>query len=201
MGKGSIAKKKGNKNYNYFMLSKLIPVGPSIRSRAARKATSPSIDTDKSLKDIKPPPESVDYRPAILAAHHGAGIIKKSKNGRKAVLSSKARRRHEKSMDRAEVVLGRVAKKIERSRGQAKSIQSRKKNWDDINRQMPTKHKRASDIKGESGHSRESIRLETDEAMDGADETNVSAPPRSSVTEPTEVPLSMEDEDEDDGIE
>lgn len=109
--------------------------GASIHSRAARRATSPSIDTDKSLKQIRAPQESVDQRPAVLAAHHASGVTKKAKSGRKAVLSSKARRRQEKSMDRAEAVMDRTAVKVQRSKGHAKVIHSRKKTWDEINKE------------------------------------------------------------------
>ncbi|CRK04220.1 hypothetical protein BN1723_008849 [Verticillium longisporum] len=67
---------------------------PSKHSRAARRETDVDIDTDKSLKNVKAPAESVDARPSVLQAQHGAGITKRSKAGRKAVLSTKARRRH-----------------------------------------------------------------------------------------------------------
>ncbi|KAL2266511.1 hypothetical protein VTJ83DRAFT_5863 [Remersonia thermophila] len=108
---------------------------PSKHSRAARRATSPGIDTDKSLKDVQPPPGSIDRRPAVLAAHHAAGVTKKAKSGRKAVLSSRARRRQLKSMDRAEAVMDRTAVKVQKSIGHAKVISARKKAWDDINRE------------------------------------------------------------------
>ncbi|KLU92739.1 hypothetical protein MAPG_11641 [Magnaporthiopsis poae ATCC 64411] len=108
---------------------------PSKHSRAARRATSPSIDTDKSLKNVKPPAESINLRPAVLAAQHGAGVgkMKKARSGRKAVLSSRARRRHEKGMDRAEAIMDRTLSKIEKSKGQARTIQGRRKAWEDIN--------------------------------------------------------------------
>ncbi|KAL8400582.1 hypothetical protein RB594_000832 [Gaeumannomyces avenae] len=106
---------------------------PSKHSRAARRATSPGIDTDKSLKNVKPPAEPVNQRPAVLAAQHGAGVGKKGKSGRKAVPSSRARRRHEKGMDRAEAVMDRTLSKIEKSKGQARTVQGRRKAWDDIN--------------------------------------------------------------------
>ncbi|KAL2019984.1 hypothetical protein VTK56DRAFT_8984 [Thermocarpiscus australiensis] len=109
---------------------------PSIHSRAARRATSPSIDTDRSLKHVRPPPESVDRRPAVLAAHHTGGVTKKAKTNRKAVMSSKARRRREKSMDRAEAIMERTAVKVQKSKGHAKVIHSRKKAWEEINREV-----------------------------------------------------------------
>ncbi|KFY45466.1 hypothetical protein V494_00930 [Pseudogymnoascus sp. VKM F-4513 (FW-928)] len=106
----------------------------SVRSRAAKRASSPSIDTDKSLKDAKPPSET--KTPAVLGIHHGAGITKKSKNGRKAVLSAKAKRRQEISMDRAEAAMDKKSTKIEKSKDRARTIQSRSKTWDEQNRRM-----------------------------------------------------------------
>lgn len=99
-----------------------------------RRAESPSINTDKSLKQVRLPQESADHRPAVLAAHHTGGVTKKSKSGRKAVLSTRARRRQEKSMDRAEAIMDRTAVKVQRSKGSLKVIQSRKKTWDEVNR-------------------------------------------------------------------
>ncbi|KAK1835850.1 Alb1-domain-containing protein [Podospora conica] len=102
----------------------------SKHSRAARRATSPGIDTDKSLKHVKPPTDA--KKPDVLAAHHSGGITKKK---RKVVLSTKARKRQEKSMDRAEAVMDRTTTKVEKSKGSFRVIQSRKKTWDEINRE------------------------------------------------------------------
>ncbi|OBT53263.1 hypothetical protein VE04_05571 [Pseudogymnoascus sp. 24MN13] len=106
----------------------------SVRSRAAKRASSPSIDTDKSLKEAKPPSET--KTPAVLGIHHGAGITKKSKHGRKAVLSARAKRRQEISMDRAEAAMDKKSTKIEKSKDRARTIQSRSKTWDEQNRRM-----------------------------------------------------------------
>ncbi|KAI0490607.1 Alb1-domain-containing protein [Xylaria cf. heliscus] len=127
MAKGTIAKKKK---------------APSLHSRAARRATSPGIDTDKSLKNVQPPPESVDHRPSILAIHHGAGVSKKEKKGR--AMSSKARKRHEKAQDRAAAIMERTEKKVALSKDQSRAIQSRRKVWDDINQNIvPSKNDKA----------------------------------------------------------
>ncbi|KAI1328773.1 Alb1-domain-containing protein [Xylariaceae sp. FL0255] len=116
MAKGAISKKKK---------------ALSIHSRAARRATSPGIDTDKSLKNVRAPAESINHRPSVLAIHHGAGVSKKQKNGR--AMSSKARKRHEKAQDRAATILERTQNKIDQSKGQSRSIQARRKAWEDIN--------------------------------------------------------------------
>ncbi|ORY71935.1 Alb1-domain-containing protein [Pseudomassariella vexata] len=107
----------------------------SKHSREARRATSPSIDTDKSLKNVKPPPESADHRPSVLAIHSGAGVSKKQKRGRN--LSTKAKKRAEKGMDKAAAVMDRTENKIAKSKGRARSIQTRAKTWDDINSSVP----------------------------------------------------------------
>ncbi|KAI1102396.1 Alb1-domain-containing protein [Jackrogersella minutella] len=125
MAKGVIAKKKK---------------GPSVHSRAARRATSPSINTDKSLKNVQPPAESIDHRPSILSIHQGAGVSKKTSKGRN--LSFKARRRQEKEQDRAAAILERTEKKIAKSKGQARLIQTRSKTWDEVNNQIPANKKK-----------------------------------------------------------
>lgn len=106
---------------------------PSLHSRAARRATSPSINTDKSLKTVQPPSESLNQRPAILGLYQNAGVTKRNKHGRKAVMSSRARRRHEKGLMRAEGVVDRTAVKVAKSKKAESNIAGRKKTWDEIN--------------------------------------------------------------------
>lgn len=121
---GKILLVKPPHNHSFLTYS-----APSKHSRAVRRAASPSINTDKSLKEVKPPTE---IRQPVLEAHTGSGI-KKSK-GRKAVLSAKARKRQEKGMDRAEAVMDRTEKKIEKSKGRARNVQDRSKAWEDLNK-------------------------------------------------------------------
>ncbi|KAF8866922.1 hypothetical protein BDZ45DRAFT_667591 [Acephala macrosclerotiorum] len=120
MGKTAPIKKKG---------------GASVHSRAAKRASSPGIDLDKSLKDLKPPQGTKKQRPSVLAIHQGAGVTKK-KNGRKTVLSAKAKRRQEKGMDRAEAVMDKTEKKVQKSKGKARTVQERAKNWEELNKKM-----------------------------------------------------------------
>ena len=173
-------------------------LGPSVHSRAARRATSPSIDTDKSLKDVKLPEVSSHYRPDVFGVQQGSGITKRARKGRKAVLSTKARKRQEKQLDRAEAVMDRTAKKIERSRGQMKNINTRKKNWDDVNKQIPGKPTKGAEKLDQDEHERAAVAWETDEEMDGADESTLSAPAAVPVVDAAQVPLpaaeSYEDE-------
>lgn len=106
-----------------------------MRSRAAKRASSPGIDLDKSLKDLKPPQDIKKQRPSVLAIHQGAGVTKK-KNGRKTVLSAKAKRRQEKGMDRAEAIMDKTEKKVQKSKGRARTVQERAKGWEELNRKM-----------------------------------------------------------------
>ncbi|ROT42147.1 hypothetical protein SODALDRAFT_374509 [Sodiomyces alkalinus F11] len=150
-------------------------------SRAARRATSPSIDTDKSLKNVKPPSQSVDYRPAVLQAHHESGITKKSKHGRRALPSSKSLRRRGKYLERAEAILERTAVKIEKSKGRSRTLQGRRKGWDEVNKndavnvrpKFPTEEDLENESEGDAADtgavSAEAQGWETDEEMDGAD--------------------------------
>lgn len=88
------------------------------------------------MKNVKPPPESTNHRPSVLAVHQGSGVTKKSKHGRKSVLSARAKRRQEKGLDRAEAVMDKKEKKIEVSKGRARTGQERSKAWEDLNRKM-----------------------------------------------------------------
>lgn len=108
-------------------------LAPSLHSRAARRATSPSINTDKSLKDVELPSESHNQRPAVLGLHQNAGVTKKSKRGRKSVLSTRARARHERGLEKAEAIVDRTATKVQKSKYSASKVETRKKTWDEIN--------------------------------------------------------------------
>lgn len=175
-------------------------VGPSIHSRAARRATSPSIDTDKSLKTMKPPEESINHRPAVLAAHHSGGVTKKTKKGRKSMPSSRAKRRHEKGMDRAEAVMERTAKKLQKSKGQARTLVERSKTWDEINKDIPIELRGAKAARqpGQEDDEDDDAFVDTDEEMDALDEGTAPQAPQVASLGPQSVPLAqpLVDEDE-----
>ncbi|KAI8956806.1 Alb1-domain-containing protein [Daldinia sp. FL1419] len=171
MAKGTVTKKKK---------------ALSVHSRAARRATSPGINTDKSLKNIQPPAESVDHRPSVLAIHQGAGVSKKTKKSRN--LSSKARRRHEKGQDRAANIMEKTERKIAKSKGQARTIQTRRKAWDEINNQIPANNSESR----EEANGKENEASESDEEMDDAELDKV----HHDTTSIDKVPLQeVEDED------
>lgn len=167
------------------------PAAPSAHSRAARRATSPSINTDKSLKEARAPAESIDQRPAILAAHHNSGVSKKSK--RKNVMSRAARQRQERAAEMAEAVAERTAVKVQKSKASARVIESRKKTWDEINKDPVIKSKGAFAALAEKSD-------ESDEDMDEDEEVQdapvkvVPTPAAQNLHEQDEILLEDEEE-------
>ncbi|PVH79139.1 hypothetical protein DL98DRAFT_461337 [Cadophora sp. DSE1049] len=170
----------------------------SAHSRAAKRASSPGIDLDKSLKDLKPPPATKNQRASVLAIHQGAGISKKSKNGRKSVLSAKAKRRQEKGLDRAEAVIDKKEIKIEKSKDRARTVQERAKNWEELNKKMLAKKARevalALEKEKENGDWQDAEEMEED------DQVKAAPAPENTAMEDVEtensIPLPA-DEDED----
>ncbi len=163
-----------------------------MHSRAAKRASSPGIDLDKSLRDVKPP-ETKTQRPSVLAIHQGAGILKKSKNGRKAVLSAKAKRRQEKGMDRAEAVMDKKEKKVEKSKGKARTVQERAKAWDELNKKMLAKKAREEVLALE----KEKENWVDEDEGEGMQDVEVEdAPVAEAVPESMPLPEPAEDEDE-----
>ncbi|KPM40802.1 hypothetical protein AK830_g5769 [Neonectria ditissima] len=169
--------------------------GPSSNTRAARRATSPSIDTDKSLKDVKPPSRTAaSARPSVLAAHQSAGVQKKSKNNRKSQMSARARRRHEKGLEMAEAILERTSRKVEKSVGRGRNVKERSKAWDAINKaaEVEAADQLAEDklaaLEGEDGGAA------SDEEMNGADEKTLTAPATSEPVAAAPLPLDLDDD-------
>ncbi|RDW88616.1 hypothetical protein BP6252_00648 [Coleophoma cylindrospora] len=176
MGKTAPPKKKG---------------AASVHSRAAKRASSPSINTDKSLKEIKAPEETKN-RPSVLAVHQGAGVSKKSKNGRKAVLSAKAKRRQEKGLDRAEAVMDKKEIKIEKSRGKARNVQERAKAWEELNKKMIAKKLREEALDKENNEDEDWEDNKEDIQIEGTSTVEVAEP----ATIAAEQPVAMDAEDE-----
>lgn len=171
----------------------------SIRSRAARRATSPGIDTDKSLKDIKPPSRTTQARPSVLAAQHAAGVSKKSKRGRKSEMSAKARRRHEKGLEMAEAISERTSRKVQKSLESGRNVKERAAAWEKINKVAEAEVEGPVEEAEEEGEEKEGG-WETDDDMAGAAEDTLTAPPplRSmhAGPEPAQIPLPPVDDDD-----
>jgi hypothetical protein len=170
---------------------------PSKHSRAARRATSPGIDLDKSLKDLKPVRQSAAPRPSVLAAHQSAGIHKKARRGRHQ--SAKARRRHEKGIEMAEAVTERTGQKIKRSFGRERVVKDRSKEWDKVNRDALADAEKAEDDEADADDDDEERAWETDEDMDAgkagaADEPAEAAP--APAPAPVAAPKTTDDDDD-----
>ncbi|OAP62869.1 hypothetical protein AYL99_02096 [Fonsecaea erecta] len=97
------------------------------RSRASKRATSPSIDIDKSIKDA---PRASDATP-VLAARPNSGVTKAKR--KQKPLSRGQRRRHEKGLARAEMVQDQFARKVEDASHRLKKRRERKGMWEDVN--------------------------------------------------------------------
>ena len=95
----------------------------SIHSRAAKRASSPSMNFDKSLTSIKPPAESSNHRPSVLSVHNGAGVTKRKGKGKP--MSRQQRRRQENRSERAEAVMDKTVKKAEKSLVKGKVVKER----------------------------------------------------------------------------
>ncbi|KAF4779620.1 hypothetical protein HER10_EVM0005413 [Colletotrichum scovillei] len=176
---------------------------PSLHSRAARRATDVDIDTDKSLKEVKAPAAATDFRPSVLNAQHNSGVSKKTKN-RKAQMSAKAKERKEKAADRAEAIMGRTSTKTEKSKDRARRVQTRSKQWEDINKGAIAAKKFPDEEDSEVEQRQTKSRTvevaagkgwETDEEMDGADD-DVAAPAPAPAAAVSAPPPANDDFDE-----
>ncbi|KAM3084570.1 hypothetical protein ACMFMG_001328 [Clarireedia jacksonii] len=176
MGKTAPLKKKG---------------AASVHSRAAKRASSPSIDTDKSLKDVKAPVETT-YRPQVLAVHQGAGVSKK-KNAKKQ-LSAKARRRQEKGMDRAEAVMDRTERKIEKSKGRGRTVQERAKTWEDLNKKIATR-KAMEELMGKEKEGQKDIDEDENQSEVEMDEATPAPISTEATAQSVPLPTPVEDEE------
>lgn len=111
-----------------------IPPEATIHSRAARRAVSPSIDLDKSLKrtardSASPAREPANAKPHVLAAQN-AGITKKSKA---KPMKRQQRARQMKAVDRAADNMDKLELKVQKSVGKEKKVKDRRKGWDEVN--------------------------------------------------------------------
>ncbi|EXJ55895.1 hypothetical protein A1O7_08826 [Cladophialophora yegresii CBS 114405] len=97
------------------------------RSRASKRATSPSIDVDKSIKQA---PRASDVTP-LLAARPNGGVTKSKK--KQKPLTRGQRQRQERVLARAEVVQDQMSKKVEDAAGRLKKRRERKCMWDEVN--------------------------------------------------------------------
>ncbi|KOS39456.1 hypothetical protein ACN38_g9693 [Penicillium nordicum] len=104
----------------------------SQRSRAARRAASPSLDLDKSVTSLPRAESPTTIRPSVLADRATSGIQKKQKKNDK--VSRAQRLRQQKGMDRAEAVVDQLEIKKAKSLARGRTVNSRRADWEDTNR-------------------------------------------------------------------
>ncbi|CAG8925580.1 unnamed protein product [Penicillium salamii] len=102
------------------------------RSRAARRAASPSMDLDKSVTSLPRAESPSTQGPAVLADRANAGVMKKQKKNDK--VSRAQRLRQQKGMDRAEAVLDQLEIKKAKSFARARVVDGRRADWEETNR-------------------------------------------------------------------
>lgn len=113
--------------------------------------------------------------------------MSKKSNGRKSVLSTKARQRHEKAMEMAEAVRERTAVKVQKSKNSAKVIESRKKTWDEINKETLAREDAAQKAKSKADQEV----VESDDDMEEEEEMQ-DAP----AAKPESLPVAPVEEEE-----
>lgn len=168
MGKTPKVKKRSKSFRPLSFSSTNLRLDVSLHSRAARRATSPSLNTDKSLKNITPPDSTSTPHPAMLSAQN-AGISKKK---RQKPLSRQQRLRQRKGVARADAVSDKLEKKVAKSLGSKKNIKERSKAWEEIDGKIRSG-------KPAKGDENDGMSVDEEEAVDG-------------VEKPTEKPDTAE---------
>lgn len=124
-GHGESPKDQEERLVSYFLFhfaiigcNRIIAV--SVKSRAARRQASPSIDLDKSLKDVKPPSDGPDS--GFIVPQNQAQQAPKST---KKPMKRQQRLRHEKGLERANAIADRTENKVTKSKKKSKVIKAR----------------------------------------------------------------------------
>ncbi|RMZ90375.1 hypothetical protein DV736_g2417, partial [Chaetothyriales sp. CBS 134916] len=102
-------------------------VGTNPRSRAAKRASSPSLNTDKSLKEV----DRADTGAILHLRHNAAGAI--GKRQKTAPMKRGQRARQERALARAETVMDQLENKVEGARSRVKKRKDRRAQWEEVN--------------------------------------------------------------------
>lgn len=100
-------------------------------------------------------------------------------------------------MERAEAVLERTQLKIQKSKSQARTIQSRKKTWDEINRETLARAEKEAKRKSKDEEGDAAVAefyADDDEEMDVEEEADV--PDDAGIFQPASIPVSVPTEEE-----
>ncbi|KAK2748112.1 hypothetical protein FQN57_001235 [Myotisia sp. PD_48] len=159
----------------------------SVRSRAARREGSPSLNLDKSLTSLERAEKTAPTIPSVLGAQHGSGVSKKSK---KPAKSRAQRLRQEKGLERAEMVMDIKDKKINRSLHKVNGVNARKATWDDLNKKIARTTRIHNDTEDQD---QDDAEVMVTKKRKGKSEVPATKPPSGSA--PATAPVAMELED------
>lgn len=127
-------------------------------------------------------------------------MTKKSKNGRKSVLSTKAKKRQERSMDMAEAVMDRKEKNIEKSKDRARLVQDRARAWEEQNKKLLARKAREEAarlvLQGDWVDEDEKDEGDDEEVMGDAQELAVAEIPDEVIAQSVPLPEAMDAEDD-----
>lgn len=119
-----MAKSKGRFQITWIQFISNINTATSTRSRAARRAASPSLDLDKSLTSAPRVEEDNVLRDSILADRANAGVTKKQSKPK--AKSRSQRLRQQKGLERAEIVMDQLEVKVAGSVKRGKNVKARR---------------------------------------------------------------------------
>lgn len=129
-------------------------------------------------------------------------MTKKTKRGRKAVPSTRARKRHERGLERAEAIVDRTSTKVLKSKKSAANIEGRRKGWDEINAQAVAKARSSNKFAGLADGADEDDEEDVEELDDEMWEADkgtpvvASEPPKSMAGSRHAPPPPPQDDDE-----
>ena len=165
MAKTAKLKKKRAPSPPQVLLSLCTPLTPppevTVRSRAARRAVSPSIN----IGPIKSTPADSEPKPHVLSAKK-SGISKPKKSN----LKRAQRERYQKGLERGADNMDKLELKRQKSKLREKNVKERAKGWEDINGESTKRKKGAFDalaVEGDDDED-EDEKAWVDEDMDEA---------------------------------
>ncbi|KAF2189053.1 hypothetical protein K469DRAFT_564290 [Zopfia rhizophila CBS 207.26] len=137
----------------------------ALHSRAARRAVSPSIDLDKSLKCARADSPSNASAKLHIVAAQSAGITKKLKS---KPLKRAQRLRQIKGMEKWADAQDKLEVRVQRSAGKEKKVRERRKAWDEVNGEKK-KARNAFEVLEEEGAAHRDRGWVSDEEMPEVD--------------------------------
>ncbi|KAF2489933.1 hypothetical protein BU16DRAFT_567026 [Lophium mytilinum] len=177
---------------------------PTLHSRAARRAASPSLNLDKSIKTMPRPSSPVPKssrgtaKPHVLAAV-STGISKRSKS---KPVKRQQRLRQTRGMERAADFMEKMEVKVQKSMGRTKTVKERRKPWEELNSGIaPKKDQNPFDVLEEDENDGwvSDEEMVQDSAQD-ASNTGTGIEVAQPLVAPESIPLPIADGQEEDDI-